>query len=49
MPTWVSSVFGASELVVSAIVAIILNLVLPKDAEARAEGEAAREEPDVGV
>lgn len=47
MPEWVSSVFGASELVVSAIVAIILNLVLPKDAEAEAEAAAAREEPDV--
>lgn len=47
MPEWVSSVFGASELVVSAIVAIILNLVLPKDAEAEAEAAAAREESDV--
>lgn len=46
MPEWVASIFGASELVVSAIVAIILNLVLPKDEEALAEAAAAREEPD---
>ena len=47
MPEWVGSIFGASELVISAISAIILNLVLPKDAEAIAEAEAAKQEPDI--
>jgi xanthine permease len=30
MPTWVDTVFGSSAVVVTAIVAIVLNLVLPK-------------------
>lgn len=30
-PDWVSTIFGASSVVISTIVAIILNLVLPKD------------------
>ncbi len=47
MPEWVGSIFGASELVISAISAIILNLVLPKDAEAIAEAEAAKQEPEI--
>ena len=32
-PTWVGTVFGSSPIVVAAIVAIVLNLVLPKDKE----------------
>lgn len=42
MPAWVDGVFGASELVVSALCAIILNLVLPKDEEALQEQEALK-------
>lgn len=30
-PTWVGTVFGSSSVVIAALVAIILNLVLPKD------------------
>lgn len=30
MPEWISSVFGDSAVIITAIVAIILNLVLPK-------------------
>ena len=44
MPEWVSTIFGASELVVSALCAIVLNLVLPKDEESLAEEVVACEE-----
>ena len=30
-PAWVHTVFGSSPIVVTAIVAILLNLLLPKD------------------
>lgn len=32
-PTWVDSVFGQSAVVITTIVAVILNLILPKDKE----------------
>ena len=34
-PTWVNTVFGSSSVVVATIMAIILNLVLPKDKESK--------------
>lgn len=37
MPDWIPTVFGSSALVVSTLTAIVLNLTLPKDEEARAE------------
>ncbi len=33
MPSWIATVFGSSSVVVSAILAIVLNLVLPKSAK----------------
>ncbi len=36
-PVWVNTVFGSSPIVVTAIVAIILNLVLPKDLGSKKE------------
>ena len=35
-PTWVNTVFGSSPIVVTAIVAILMNLILPKDRDDRA-------------
>jgi len=38
-PAWINTVFGSSPIVVAAIVAIILNLILPKDKETASEAK----------
>lgn len=43
LPTWVSTVFGSSPVVVAAIMAILLNLLLPQKAAARRPDQAAEE------
>lgn len=41
-PAWIHTVFGSSPIVVTAIMAIILNLTLPKDKEEPAQREQSR-------
>lgn len=41
-PSWVNTVFGSSPVVVAAILAIILNLILPKDKVEADAGEAKK-------
>jgi NCS2 family nucleobase:cation symporter-2 len=39
MPAWVDTVFGSSSVVVTAIMAIVLNLILPKTDERKSAAE----------
>lgn len=43
MPEWVATVFGSSSVVISAIMAIVLNLILPKSKEAPAQDAEKQE------
>ena len=39
-PSWVATVFGSSSVVVATLMAILLNLILPKDPEEKAAAKA---------
>ena len=43
MPAWVDTVFGSSAVVVTAIMAVILNLILPKSEQDAAEEKKQEE------
>lgn len=44
-PQWVTTVFGGSSVVISALVAILLNQILPKDAGAKPKEEGNASDP----
>ena len=49
-PAWVISIFGKSSIIVTALVAIILNLILPKDENNEVKGEIEeKSKEDIGV
>lgn len=41
MPNWINDVFGSSSVVIATLVAILLNLILPKDKEEKEEKKAS--------
>lgn len=45
MPAWVNTVFGTSSIAVATVVAVILNLVLPREEAAQGAGAAHEAEP----
>ena len=33
MPAWISQIFGSSSVIISTVIAVLLNIIIPKDKE----------------